>query len=88
MAFNLTGNKSAELKDKIRQELALANAREIIQHTNETCFKSCVPNPGQSLSGSETNCLSSCVKKYLEAWNHISQAYVQRVQKEEGNGRH
>lgn len=41
-----------------------------------------MPNPGSSLSSSDSTCLSACVEKYISVWNATSRAYMARVNKE------
>lgn len=41
-----------------------------------------MPDPGTSLSGRESTCLSTCMEKYIESWNTVSKTYVARLQKE------
>ncbi|ORZ01079.1 Tim10/DDP family zinc finger-domain-containing protein [Syncephalastrum racemosum] len=76
------GNKKQEVMDKVRGELALANAQELINKINEKCYEKCVPKPGASLSSGEQACLSKCMDRYMEAWNVVSRAYVSRIQRE------
>ena len=46
------------------------------------CFATCIPNPSSSLSSKEQSCLSSCMEKYIEAWNVTSRTYINRLQRE------
>ncbi|KAF6743224.1 Tim10/DDP family zinc finger-domain-containing protein [Ephemerocybe angulata] len=68
----------------IRNETALTNAQELMNASTERCFKSCVVNPGTSLSSTEQACLSGCFDKYLEAFTVVSRAYAGRVRSELG----
>ncbi|KAF9790264.1 Tim10/DDP family zinc finger-domain-containing protein [Thelephora terrestris] len=54
-------------KQSLRSELALANAQQLINTTNEKCFAKCVTKPSSSLSGSEETCLARCLDRYMEA---------------------
>ncbi|CDS13258.1 Putative Mitochondrial protein-transportingATPase [Lichtheimia ramosa] len=80
-----SGSKKQEVMDKVRSELALANAQELINKINEKCYEKCVPKPGSSLSSGEQACLSKCMDRYMEAWNVVSRAYVSRIQRESAN---
>ncbi|PCH42612.1 hypothetical protein WOLCODRAFT_73314 [Wolfiporia cocos MD-104 SS10] len=76
--------------NQIRSELALANAQELMNKTNEKCFAKCVTKPSTSLSSSEearTTCLSRCLDRYMEAFNLVSKVYIARVSKERLNER-
>jgi mitochondrial import inner membrane translocase subunit TIM13 len=55
------------------------------QRANEHCFDKCVPKPGTSMSSSETTCASLCMEKYINAWNRVNQALMQRLQQESGS---
>ncbi|CAL1715732.1 unnamed protein product [Somion occarium] len=66
----------------VRGEIALANAQELMNKTNEKCFEKCVTKPSTSLSSSEQTCLSRCLDRYMEAFNIVSKAYTARISKE------
>ncbi|KAI0310790.1 Tim10/DDP family zinc finger-domain-containing protein [Amylostereum chailletii] len=66
----------------VRNELALANAQELINKTNEKCYLKCVTKPSDSLSSSEETCLSRCLDRYMEAFNIVSRTYTTRLAKE------
>jgi len=68
--------------NNVRTELALANAQELINKTNEKCFAKCITKPSTQLSSSEETCLSRCLDRYMEAFNVVSRTYVARLSKE------
>ncbi|KAI0926407.1 protein translocase subunit [Taiwanofungus camphoratus] len=68
--------------NSVRSEIALANAQELINKTNEKCYAKCVPKPGSSLSSSEETCLARCLDRYMEAFNIVSRTYIARISKE------
>jgi mitochondrial import inner membrane translocase subunit TIM13 len=70
------------LQTTLTQQSNIANARYLISKVNENCFAHCVPSPSTSLSTKEQTCLSSCMEKYIEAWNVTSRTYVGRLQRE------
>ncbi|KAI0297282.1 Tim10/DDP family zinc finger-domain-containing protein [Multifurca ochricompacta] len=70
----------------VRNELALANAQELINKTNDKCYAKCVTKPSTSLSGSEETCLSRCFDRYMEAFNIVSRTYTARLAKERLEG--
>ena len=45
-----------EVMAQVKQELALANAQELMNKMNEKCFGKCITKPSSSLSGSEEVC--------------------------------
>ncbi|CCT66204.1 related to mitochondrial import inner membrane translocase subunit TIM13 [Fusarium fujikuroi] len=73
--------KAAVIK-QVQQEANLVNARTLIEKLQETCFEKCVPKPGTSLSSSETTCMTSCMEKYMAAWNMVNAAYIARLRQE------
>ncbi|TDZ23934.1 Mitochondrial import inner membrane translocase subunit TIM13 [Colletotrichum sidae] len=76
--------KQAVMK-QVLQEANLANARVLIDKLQENCFEKCVPKPGSSLSSGETTCMTSCMEKYMAAWNQVNSAYIHRIKQESGN---
>ncbi|KAL5092639.1 hypothetical protein Trisim1_001193 [Trichoderma cf. simile WF8] len=70
---------------QVLAEANLANARVLIEKLQENCFEKCVPKPGSSLSSSEQTCMTSCMEKYMAAWNQVNAAYINRIRQEQGN---
>ncbi|ROT38541.1 mitochondrial import inner membrane translocase subunit tim-13 [Sodiomyces alkalinus F11] len=73
------------LMKQVLQEANIANARVLIEKLQENCFEKCVPKPGASLSSSETTCMTSCIEKYMAAWNQVNSAYIARIRQESNN---
>ncbi|KAF4989981.1 hypothetical protein FGRMN_8755 [Fusarium graminum] len=73
--------KAAVIK-QVQQEANLVNARTLIEKLQETCFEKCVPKPGNSLSSGESSCMTSCMEKYMAAWNMVNSAYITRLRQE------
>ncbi|KAI8824279.1 Tim10/DDP family zinc finger protein, partial [Fimicolochytrium jonesii] len=76
------GEKTQEIMDQIRREVAMQNFQELLSQINKKCFAKCVPKPGAKLDSSEQTCLQRCSDRYQEAWNVVSNAYLRRAQKE------
>jgi import inner membrane translocase subunit TIM13 len=57
------------------------------QTTQATCFEKCVPKPGAALSSSESACVSSCLEKYMEAWNVVNAAFIARIRQDSAQNR-
>ncbi|RMD43418.1 hypothetical protein DV735_g1764, partial [Chaetothyriales sp. CBS 134920] len=57
------------LQNAVLYQTNVMNAKFLISKVNENCFEKCVPTPGTILSSKEQACLSSCLEKYVEAWN-------------------
>ncbi|XP_064594965.1 mitochondrial import inner membrane translocase subunit Tim13-B-like [Liolophura sinensis] len=71
-----------QLMDQVKQQIALANAQELLQKMSEKCFKKCIHKPGTSLDSSEQKCVAMCMDRYMDAWNLVSRAYSNRLQRE------
>ncbi|KAF4121229.1 mitochondrial import inner membrane translocase subunit TIM13 [Geosmithia morbida] len=70
---------------QVTNETNLANARLLIEKLQENCFEKCIPKPGTSVSSGETTCVTSCMEKYMAAWNQVNSAYIDRIRKEQGS---
>nr|GAT60904.1 predicted protein [Mycena chlorophos] len=70
------------IMDNVRNELALANAQQLMNSANERCFKACVLKPSTSLSNSEQTCLSRCLDRYMEAFTIVQNTYMARIRRE------
>ncbi|CAK9807278.1 Mitochondrial import inner membrane translocase subunit Tim13 [Anthophora plagiata] len=79
---SLTEKERSELMQQIKQEVAVANAQELLSKISEKCFKKCVVRPGTSLDSSEQKCVAMCMDRYMEAYNLVLKTYTARIQKE------
>ncbi|KAH7873312.1 Tim10/DDP family zinc finger-domain-containing protein [Lentinula edodes] len=70
------------IMDQVRNELAQANAQQLMNNMNERCFKACVTKPGDSLSSSEQTCLTRCLDRFMDTFNIVSKTYISRIAKE------
>jgi import inner membrane translocase subunit TIM13 len=84
-AVNILHSKT-QIMRQVQQEAAMQNARMLVEKLNEHCFERCVPKPGTSLSKGEETCFTSCMEKYMSAWNTVSKQYVARIQRESQAG--
>lgn len=80
----LTGAQKEELMDQVKQQIAVANAQELLQKMTEKCFKKCISKPGTSLDNSEQKCISMCMDRYMDSWNIVSRSYGSRIARERG----
>ncbi|KAG0141586.1 hypothetical protein CROQUDRAFT_98602 [Cronartium quercuum f. sp. fusiforme G11] len=90
--LNASNAKAEQLKQEVVQQLALANAQELINKINEKCYARCITSPSTTLSAREqarcalrilmTKMISNCMDRYLEAYNIVSRTYVDRITKE------
>ncbi|ODQ63841.1 putative mitochondrial import inner membrane translocase subunit [Nadsonia fulvescens var. elongata DSM 6958] len=68
------------IQEQISQELAIANATELVQKITENCFQNCVKNPGSTIDAAQKKCTEQCFEKYMHGWNLVSRAYITRIQ--------
>ncbi|GFG37592.1 hypothetical protein Cfor_12679 [Coptotermes formosanus] len=78
----LSGLQKDELMEQVKQQIAVANAQELLTKMTEKCFKKCIIKPGTSLDNSEQKCVAMCMDRYMDAWNLVSKAYSNRLQRE------
>ncbi|PHH54661.1 Mitochondrial import inner membrane translocase subunit TIM13 [Ceratocystis fimbriata CBS 114723] len=71
---------------QIQTEAQVANARTLIEKLQGSCFTSCVPTPGSSLSSGESACMTNCMEKYMASWNIINATYISRIKQEQASG--
>jgi len=78
----LSGPQKDELMEQVKQQIAVANAQELLTKMTEKCFKKCIIKPGTSLDSTEQKCVAMCMDRYMDAWNLVSKAYSNRLQRE------
>jgi len=69
-----------ELMDQVKQQIAVANAQELLTQMTQKCFKKCVNKPGTSLDSSEQvghrfivcNCIHLIATLYITIQKCIS----------------
>lgn len=72
----------SRIQSAITEQANVSNAKQLISNVNTNCFEKCVPTPGGALSSGEQKCLTSCMEKYIDAWNVTSRTYTARLQRE------
>ncbi|KAG0685651.1 protein translocase subunit [Kluyveromyces marxianus] len=82
-ASTSTNDVKTQLKSQISQELAVANATELVNKVTENCFEKCLNAP---YTTTQDNCVDQCLAKYMRSWNAISKAYIARIQQASVNG--
>ncbi|GAB0134832.1 protein translocase subunit [Epichloe bromicola] len=80
-----SGSVKQSVMKQVLAEANLANARVLIEKLQENCFEKCVPKPGSSLSSGEQTCMTTCMEKYMAAWNQVNAAYINRIRQEQSN---
>ncbi len=78
-------NKPSQLALEVEQELLENNNTEVfnamMQKASSNCFLACTnPTSGKLLSGTEKNCLSKCLKSYIEAQGIVGDTYYKNIQ--------
>ncbi|KAF6207996.1 hypothetical protein GE061_016445 [Apolygus lucorum] len=79
---SISSSQRDELMETVKQQIAVANAQELLTKMTEKCFKKCVSKPGSSLDSSEQKCVLMCMDRYMDSWNLVSKAYGDRIQRE------
>ena len=67
----------SQLKEQIKQELAIVNARELIDNSSDICFNKCLSSPYSKENNYQ--CIDKCLGNYLAAWNIVSKTYIKRI---------
>ncbi|KAJ6780740.1 hypothetical protein PWT90_04303 [Aphanocladium album] len=70
---------------QVLEESNLANARTLIENVQTNCFEKCIFKPAGSLSKSDETCVTTCMEKYMAAWNQVNATFIARVRREQGN---
>lgn len=60
---SLSSTQKDQLMDQVKQQIALANAQELLTKMTEKCFKKCVSRPGSELDSSEQKCVAMCMDR-------------------------
>ncbi|EDW70966.1 mitochondrial import inner membrane translocase subunit Tim13 [Drosophila novamexicana] len=74
-----------EVISQVRQQIAVANAQEMLSKMTEKCFKKCIYKPGKALDGTEQRCITQCMDRFLDTWNLVSRTYGNRLEREHLN---
>lgn len=74
---------TSQVKTQISQELAVANATELVNKVTENCFEKCLKSP---FSERNEPCVDECLVKYMKSWNIVSKAYIARIQQASASG--
>ncbi|KAL3231356.1 Mitochondrial import inner membrane translocase subunit TIM13 [Nakaseomyces bracarensis] len=70
-------------KQQISQEIAVANATDLVGKVSDNCFEKCLQRP---FSNGNEACVDQCLAKYMRAWNVISKTYIDRIQNASTSG--
>uniref|UniRef100_A0A6M2DFI7 Mitochondrial import inner membrane translocase subunit n=1 Tax=Xenopsylla cheopis TaxID=163159 RepID=A0A6M2DFI7_XENCH len=82
---HLTSAQRDELMEQVKQQIAVANAQELLTKMTEKCFRKCVYKPGTVLDNTEQKCVAMCMDRYMDSWNLVSRTYTSRIQRERNN---
>lgn len=62
---SLSSTQKDQLMDQVKQQIALANAQELLTKMTEKCFKKCVNRPGSELDSGEQKCIAMCMDRLV-----------------------
>lgn len=60
---SMSSTQKSDLMDQVKQQIALANAQELLTKMTEKCFKKCISKPGTELDSSEQKCVAMCMDR-------------------------
>lgn len=84
--LNPKNEKKEAIIDRIRRDVAMANATQLLEKINSNCFEKCVTKIGSRLESGDEKCLSNCADKYMNSYNIVSRSLIGRLQKESSAG--
>lgn len=78
-------NKPSQMALEIEQELIENSNSDVfnamMQKASANCFSTCTnPSSGKILSGTEKNCLTKCLKSYIEAQGIVGDTYYKNIE--------
>ncbi|XP_017965351.1 mitochondrial import inner membrane translocase subunit Tim13-like [Drosophila navojoa] len=72
----------AETLRSMRQQIALANAQQMLGKITVNCFRKCIDRPGTSLARAEERCLVQCMDRFMDSLKVVSITYSRRLMRE------
>jgi mitochondrial import inner membrane translocase subunit TIM13 len=60
---SMSSTQKSDLMDNVKQQIALANAQELLTKMTEKCFKKCINRPGNELDSSDQKCIAMCMDR-------------------------
>lgn len=60
---SMSSAQKSDLMDNVKQQIALANAQELLTKMTEKCFKKCINRPGTELDSSDQKCVAMCMDR-------------------------
>ncbi|KAI3381989.1 hypothetical protein SNEBB_008060 [Seison nebaliae] len=82
---NLSTNDRDKILTNVKQQLAMAQAQELLQKISDKCFSACITKPSTSLSRYEETCLGNCMDRYMESWRIVSKSFMAKAQESQFN---
>jgi hypothetical protein len=78
-------NKPSQLALEVEQELIENSNTDVfnamMQKASANCFLACTnPTSGKLLSGTEKNCLTKCLKSYIESQGIVGDTYYKNIE--------
>jgi hypothetical protein len=63
----------------LNQQNMIENFQLLISQMTPKCYKMCIQTPGLQLSGREEDCLDMCKENYGQAYQLISQRFINQI---------
>ncbi|TKR94043.1 hypothetical protein L596_008388 [Steinernema carpocapsae] len=79
---NLSPDQQAKVLEGVRQQTAIANAQTLITDLSEKCTAKCITSPGTSLTSSDQQCLSRCMDRFVDTFEHVTKVLQGRLHEE------
>ncbi|XP_030379662.1 mitochondrial import inner membrane translocase subunit Tim13-like [Scaptodrosophila lebanonensis] len=71
-----------QMLQQMKQQIAIANAQELLYNMSTKCFQKCVTRPRESLDAQEKKCIGMCMDRFMESYRLVSHTYGHRLQRE------
>ncbi|EDV96663.1 mitochondrial import inner membrane translocase subunit Tim13 [Drosophila grimshawi] len=77
---------NGEVMSRLREQIAVAHVQEMLSKMTSKCFNKCISKPGKALDGTEQRCITQCMDRFIDTWDHVSRTYGNRIQREQAKG--
>lgn len=75
-----SNQSQAALQEALVAEQQRLEVQRMVMKMADLCFDRCVNKPGQSLSKSESTCISNCAERYLDSKMYVTNRILKQHQ--------